>query len=88
LTTFQEVQLVTRITHRDLQLSRASIGVAGELDLANVAEFKASVRWALERKPALMLIDLTGCEFIDSSVIAALTEHKGASTACGRPFLR
>lgn len=65
---------MTSITRRDLPLSRASICVARDLDLANVAEFKASVWWALERKPALMLIDLSDCEFIDLSVIRALIE--------------
>jgi anti-anti-sigma factor len=61
-----------RITQMDLQLSRTLVCVDGVLDLANVDEFNAEVRSALERQPALLLIDLLGCKFIDSSVIAAL----------------
>lgn len=63
-----------RITHMDLLLSRAVVCVDGELDLADVGEFKVEVRSVLARKPALILIDLRGCTFIDSSVIAALIE--------------
>jgi anti-sigma B factor antagonist len=71
-----------RITHMDLQLSRALICVDGELDLADVGEFKVEVRAVLARKPALILIDLRGCKFIDASVIAALIElQKGLDGA-------
>lgn len=62
-----------RITHIR-QPPRELICVDGELDLANVAKLKIEVRSALERDPALILVDLRGCEFIDSSVIAALIE--------------
>jgi anti-anti-sigma factor len=58
----------------DLQLSRELIRVDGEVDLANVTEFKLEAESALERKPAVLLIDFRGCDFIDSSVIAALVE--------------
>jgi hypothetical protein len=36
-------------TYRDLRLSRAAVCVDGELDLSNVAEFKAEVWSALGR---------------------------------------
>jgi anti-anti-sigma regulatory factor len=68
-----------RITHMDLQLSRALICVDGELDLADVGEFKVGSGAC---KPTLILIDLRGCKFIDASVIAALIElQKGLDGA-------
>jgi anti-anti-sigma factor len=65
---------VTSLTHMDMQLSRALIRADGEPNLANVDQLDAEVRSALERDPALVLIDLRGCEFIDSSVPSALLE--------------
>jgi anti-anti-sigma factor len=59
---------------RNMPWWRGLIRVDGELDLANVGELTAEARSALERNPALLLIDLRGCGFIDSSVIAALIE--------------
>jgi anti-sigma B factor antagonist len=72
-----------RITHMDLLLSRALVCVDGELDLADVGEFKVEVRSVLARKPALILIDLRGCTFIDSSVIAALIELQNSLDGAG-----
>jgi anti-anti-sigma factor len=74
---------VTSISHVDMQQWRGLIRVDGDVDLANVAELTAEVRSALEPNPALLLIDLRGCEFIDLSVIAALAEIQGGLDGAG-----
>jgi anti-anti-sigma factor len=74
---------VTSISHVDMQQWRGLIRVDGDVDLANVAELTAEVRSALEPNPALLLIDLRGCEFIDLSVIAALVEIQGGLDGAG-----
>ena len=54
----------------------------GELDLATVAEFEERVADTLDGDPLPILIDLSGCTFIDSSVLAALLQlraHSGSS---------
>jgi anti-sigma B factor antagonist len=49
-----------------------TIRIDGELDLATVSSLEAAVIRAVESRSAPMLIDLSACSFIDSSVIAAL----------------
>lgn len=74
---------MTSISHVDMQQWRGLIRVDGELDLGNVGELTAEVRSALERDPALLLIDLRGCGFIDVSVIAALIEIQRSLDGAG-----
>jgi anti-anti-sigma factor len=49
-----------------------TITVAGELDLATVSTLEAAVIRAVESRSGPILIDLSPCSFIDSSVIATL----------------
>jgi anti-sigma B factor antagonist len=49
-----------------------TITVAGELDLATVSTLEAAVIRAIESGSGPILIDLSPCSFIDSSVIATL----------------
>ncbi|HEX8053851.1 MAG TPA: STAS domain-containing protein [Thermoleophilaceae bacterium] len=43
------------------------IAVAGELDLSSALTFDEEVRRAEERKPAVLVIDLSGLKFLDST---------------------
>jgi anti-anti-sigma factor len=52
----------------------AAVQVSGELDLATVGTLEAGVERALTQGSAPLLIDLTGCEFIDSSVVSLLVD--------------
>jgi anti-sigma B factor antagonist len=46
--------------------------VSGELDLASVGKLEAKIEQALAQDPAPLLIDLTDCGFIDSTVLSVL----------------
>jgi len=48
--------------------------VTGELDLATVGKLEAKVDRALTQGPAPLLIDLTDCGFIDSTVLSLLVK--------------
>lgn len=48
--------------------------VRGELDLGTADEFKAPLDTALEKDRPSILIDLTECEFIDSTGVALIVE--------------
>jgi anti-sigma B factor antagonist len=70
------------LTEEHIQPSVGAIRVMGELDLATVAEFEERVADTLDGDPLPILIDLSGCTFIDSSVLAALLQlraHSGSS---------
>jgi anti-sigma B factor antagonist len=56
-----------------------AIRVQGELDLATVGEFEARVARALDGRRRRIMIDLSGCRFIDSSVLAALIQLRAKS---------
>ncbi|MGH2961981.1 MAG: STAS domain-containing protein [Solirubrobacterales bacterium] len=48
------------------------IRIEGELDLGTVSFLEAPVTTAIDRRSTPILIDLSDCPFIDSSVIGAL----------------
>jgi anti-sigma B factor antagonist len=54
--------------------SGVALQVIGELDLATVGELEESVERALARASAPLVIDLTDCGFIDSSVLNMLAK--------------
>jgi STAS domain len=56
------------VRHLTIEPDLAAVQVSGELDLATVGELEATVEHALTQRSVPLLIDLTGCEFIDSSV--------------------
>jgi anti-sigma B factor antagonist len=62
-----------------------AIRVEGELDLATVGEFEARVARALDGRRRRIMIDLSGCRFIDSSVLAALIQLRAKSGNSDHP---
>ncbi|MEK6277413.1 MAG: STAS domain-containing protein [Actinomycetota bacterium] len=50
------------------------LAVCGELDLETSPRFKEALEGALENGGASLLIDLTECEFIDSTGVALIVE--------------
>ena len=65
------------------------VRVAGEVDMSHEAELRAELRAAVEADANGIVVDLTECEFIDSSAIRALllsrdemnSHHNGESLA-------
>jgi anti-sigma B factor antagonist len=45
------------------------VSVAGELDMSTAPRFKQTLLGALGNAPASVIVDLTECEFIDSSAL-------------------
>ena len=68
-----------------VEVSRANgaivLSVEGNLDAATVGEFEQPLLRAVESGENV-IVDLSGCEFIDSAVIAAIVLAK----RCMRPF--
>lgn len=48
------------------------VRVAGEVDMSHEEELRAELRGAVEADAKGIVVDLTACEFIDSSAIRAL----------------
>jgi anti-anti-sigma factor len=48
------------------------VSVAGELDMSTAPRFKQTLLGALGSAPASVIVDLTECEFIDSSALGIL----------------
>ena len=48
------------------------VSVAGELDLSTAPRFKRTLLAALDDAPASVIVDLTECEFVDSSALNIL----------------
>jgi anti-sigma B factor antagonist len=72
------------LLERDLGSGCHEIGVEGDLDLSVAPEFKHALERAASR-PGLLLIDLSGCEFMDSTGIALIVEaRKRANGDAGR----
>jgi anti-sigma B factor antagonist len=62
------------VNQRTIEPGVAAVQVRGELDLATVGKLEERVERALTQGPAPLLIDFTGCGFIDSTVIALLVK--------------
>jgi anti-sigma B factor antagonist len=75
------------VRHLTIEPDVAAIQVSGELDLATVGELEATVEHALTQRPVPLLIDLSGCEFIDSSVVSLLFDLRVRFGNSGRPRL-
>lgn len=73
----------------DLEHGVRTISVRGELDLSTAPELEAPLEQALENDAGSVLIDLTQCEFIDSTGIALIVrawqQREGADSfaLCG-----
>jgi anti-sigma B factor antagonist len=53
---------------------RASVVVAGDVDIATVGTLRAALEQALASKPESLTVDLTAVTFIDSTGLAALVK--------------
>jgi len=67
---------VFKLTERDLQSECREILVEGELDLAVAGELEEKLARALDESRNVV-ISLEGCEFIDSTGIAAIVQAYG-----------
>ena len=56
----------------DLEHGVRAIAVRGELDLSTAPDLEVPLEQALESGEGSLLIDLSGCEFIDSTGIALI----------------
>lgn len=72
---------------RDVQASRAVLAVHGELDLATVSIVRDEVLDVLEARPALLVLDLSSTEFIDSTGSRELSRAAKAGAAVGVPVV-
>jgi anti-anti-sigma factor len=75
------------VTHRTIGSGVAAIEVRGELDLATVGELATVVDRALNPGPKSLVIDLTRCAFIDSSVLSMLIDLRTRLGNSDRPRL-
>jgi anti-sigma B factor antagonist len=57
------------------------VSVAGELDLYTAPRFEEELRAAFSAGPSAVIVDLTKCEFIDSTALGVLMRTKKALAA-------
>ena len=50
------------------------VELAGELDIKTSVEFRKKLRSLLEKEPKMVVVDLSGVKYMDSSGIATLVE--------------
>ncbi|GAA1642443.1 STAS domain-containing protein [Actinoplanes couchii] len=63
-------------TPLDLTAGPASLTAVGEIDMSNAGTFRAALDAALTPDgTAILTVDLTGVEYIDSSGLSCLFEH-------------
>jgi anti-anti-sigma factor len=65
----------------------AVLSVAGELDLAASVEFEASMGAVLVTNPAGVAVDLSNCEFIDSTGVRCLLSGQALATDRGAGYV-
>ena len=71
--------LETRPVHLPLP-TEVSLAVAGELDARTLARVRVQLQDALAERPARLVVDLSGCPFVDAAGLAALLDaHRTAS---------
>jgi anti-sigma B factor antagonist len=75
----------SKLSEDQIEPGVGAIRVEGELDLATVGEFEARVARALDARRRRIMIDLSGCRFIDSSVLAALIQLRAKSGSSDKP---
>ena len=68
-----------RITTSWPRSTACLIAVEGELDLDGAPQFEDTLRLAIEGQATSVLVDLTDCDFIDSSTIAVLARANAAA---------
>jgi anti-sigma B factor antagonist len=57
------------------------VRIAGEVDMSHEEELRAELRSAVESKASGIVVDLTECEFIDSTGVRALLLSREAQQA-------
>ena len=55
-----------------------SVRIVGELDAATVPELSETLKGLVDADPDKIMVDLTDCEFIDSTGLAALVHSRSA----------
>jgi anti-anti-sigma factor len=60
------------------------IALSGEFDLAGVQEFEAVLKKRESQAPAVVVVDLNGLQFMDSSGLRALVMADQRATQAGR----
>jgi len=63
------------------------VKVTGEVDMSHEEELRTELRSAVEADARGIVVDLTECEFIDSSAIRALLLSREEKSAAGRETL-
>jgi anti-anti-sigma factor len=61
-------------TREEIESGTTALRVEGEVDLSSVDTLHAEAERAIDRESARLVIDLTECEFIDSSVLALFVD--------------
>ena len=61
------------------------VRVVGEVDMAREDDVRTELRRAVEQEPSGIVVDLTECEFIDSSGVRALLLSREAQGDEGNP---
>ena len=82
-----EAAISPEVTHHTIGSGVAAIEVRGELDLATVAKLATAVDRAFNPGPKSLVIDLTRCAFIDSSVLSMLVDLRARLANSDRPRL-
>lgn len=68
-------RIALRITVEHLDAAIV-VHVVGEVDLSTVTRLEESITSALDEQPAVLVVDLTGVEFMGSCGLAALWDAK------------
>jgi anti-sigma B factor antagonist len=63
-----------QVTQRKLDSATIAIAIEGEIDLASIDRLRGETERAIDGDAGQLVIDLTECEFIDSSVLALFVE--------------
>jgi anti-sigma B factor antagonist len=70
--------------HREHQGDLAIVSLRGEFDYADMAAAQEEIRTAEAQEPAILMLDLTGLEFMDSSAVRIILQADGRARARGR----
>ncbi len=59
------------------------VSIVGEIDMHSSPQLRAALLEALERKPARVIVDLKGVEYMDSSGVGTVVEAKRRAEQAG-----
>lgn len=70
---------ITATPQADRVAAAPVLRVFGDLDAPRVARFRAQIEDCLSERPEQIVVDLTGCPFVDATALAMLLEvHRQA----------